>query len=138
MRSAVVGFGGSVGGLFQFRHPRFQRKGADLVMKREITLLEALTGTKFVVEHLDGHRVVVSSAPGQVIQPDSVMQIKDEGMPVFGNTFVFGCLFVQFDVKFPKTLELTDAMKRVRLCRVVCVCVCVCLPLDLPVLLIDC
>ena len=32
----------------------FARKGADLYMEKEITLLEALTGVNFVLTHLDG------------------------------------------------------------------------------------
>lgn len=32
----------------------FQRKGADLLMEKEISLLEALTGVDFVLQHLDG------------------------------------------------------------------------------------
>ena len=35
----------------------YSRKGADLYMDKEITLLEALTGINFCIIHLDG-RVV--------------------------------------------------------------------------------
>lgn len=94
-------------------HDTFQRRGSDLIMKKEVTLLEALTGTKFVVEHLDGHKVLVSTKPGEVLETGSVRQVVDEGMPVYGHPHVFGVLFVQFEVKFPEKLELTDAMKRV-------------------------
>jgi DnaJ family protein A protein 2 len=97
----------------QKQHEVFQRKGSDLIIKREITLLESLTGVKLVVEHLDGHKVLVSSAPGDVIAPDSVKQVPDEGMPVYGHPHVRGVLFVQFEVKFPEKLELTDAMRKV-------------------------
>ena len=44
----------------QKEHGVFQRRGCDLVIKKEITLLEALTGPAFVVEHLDGHKVRVA------------------------------------------------------------------------------
>ena len=94
-------------------HETFQRRGADLVIKKQVTLLEALIGAKFVVEHLDGRKVLVSTAPGEVISPGTVKEVPDEGMPVYGHPHVFGVLFVQFDVKFPETLELTDAMKKV-------------------------
>lgn len=94
-------------------HDTFQRRGSDLIMKKEITLLEALTGTRFVVEHLDGHKMLVSTKAGEVLETGSVRQVVDEGMPVYGHPHVFGVLFVQFEVKFPEKLELTDAMKRV-------------------------
>ena len=35
-------------------HKVFKRKGADLLMEKEITLYQALTGVDFVFEHLDG------------------------------------------------------------------------------------
>lgn len=48
-------------------HPSFKRAGADLFYKKKISLLEALTGFNFVVEHLDGHKLTVSTIPGEVI-----------------------------------------------------------------------
>ena len=38
-------------------HPIFKRKGADLLIDKEITLLEALTGVDFVITHLDGREI---------------------------------------------------------------------------------
>ena len=37
------------------QHEVFTRKGADLFMKKDITLLEALTGLEFTLTHLDGY-----------------------------------------------------------------------------------
>lgn len=48
-------------------HPRFKRVGADLFYKKKISLLEALAGFTFAIEHLDGHKVNVSTLPGEVI-----------------------------------------------------------------------
>lgn len=42
-------------------HKQFKRKGADLIMEKEITLLEALTGVSFAVDFLDGTKLKVSS-----------------------------------------------------------------------------
>lgn len=80
-----------------------------------LAILDSLrcAGVRFDVTHLDGHVVHVVSAPGGVIGPESVKQVKDEGMPVFGHSHVKGALFVQFDVKFPEALELTDAQRKV-------------------------
>lgn len=88
-------------------HSTFQRRGADLIMKKNITLLESLTGVCFEVKHLDGHRVIIKSEEGQVIPNESVRQVEDEGMPVYGNSHLKGCLFVQFEVKFPESLDLS-------------------------------
>jgi DnaJ family protein A protein 2 len=45
-------------------HKVFKRKGADLFMEKDITLLEALTGTEFVFNHLDGRKIRVKNEPG--------------------------------------------------------------------------
>lgn len=99
--------------LEQKQHDVFQRKGADLIMKKEITLYEALCGTRFIINHLDGHKVLVTSQPGEVIANESVKQVADEGFPVYGHSQIKGALFVQFEVKFPEHLELTDGMRKV-------------------------
>lgn len=48
-------------------HPLFKRVGGDLFYKKKITLLESLTGFNFVIEHLDGTKLTVSTIPGEVI-----------------------------------------------------------------------
>ena len=92
-------------------HPVFQRRGGDLVMKKEISLVEALTGVDFTVTHLDGHKIRVRSKPGEVLAHESVRQLKDEGMPIHGHTYMRGCMFVNIEVKWPETLDLTEAQK---------------------------
>ena len=39
----------------------FSRKGADLYLEREISLLEALTGVNFTIMHLDGRIVRIQN-----------------------------------------------------------------------------
>lgn len=85
-------------------HKLFKRKGADLLMEREISLLESLTGVDFVVKHLDGNNFRVKSKPGQVIKPDTLMTIEEKGLPFHKSPFQFGNMFVLFKVKFPDTL----------------------------------
>lgn len=45
-------------------HKLFKRKGADILMEKDITLLESLTGVDFIVKHLDGTNLRIKSAPG--------------------------------------------------------------------------
>lgn len=97
----------------QEKHDIFKRQGADLIMKKEITLFEALAGVRFTVTHLDGHKVTITSKPGEVIAHEAIKQVPDEGMPVYGHSQVRGVLIIQFEVKFPERIELTDAMKKV-------------------------
>lgn len=94
-------------------HPTYTRKGPDLFIKKTLTLSEALTGFSFPVERLDGTTMNVASAPGQIIKPDALMAIDNEGMPVRGaGEHTRGVLFVQFDVEFPKPGELDGEQLR--------------------------
>lgn len=99
--------------LEQKEHDLFQRRGSDLIMKKEITLYEALAGVHLVFDHLDGHKVVIKSKPGEVIAPDVVKEAPGEGMPLYGHTQIKGVLYVQFEVKFPAKVDLTDGMRKV-------------------------
>jgi len=48
-------------------HKVFERKGADLFIEKKITLLEALTGFAFQINHLDDRVVKIATMPGEVI-----------------------------------------------------------------------
>lgn len=95
-------------------HKTFERKGADLIYKKEITLLEALTGTSFVIQHLDGRKIRIQSTPGQVIKPDSIMTCEGLGMPFYRKSYQFGNLFVQFKVKFPSKIEDQNSFQSIK------------------------
>lgn len=82
-------------------HKAFRRKGADLVMEKEISLLEALTGLEFVLTHLDGKKYRIKNGAGQIIKHDEIMTVENLGMPFSKRTYSFGCLFIHFTVKFP-------------------------------------
>jgi DnaJ family protein A protein 2 len=91
--------------LVQQDHPVFQRKGADLVMEKQISLKDALCGVKFGIKHLDDRTIVIKTAPGQVIKPNSLKMIAAEGMPLWKRPFERGRLFILFKVTFPDTLD---------------------------------
>jgi len=86
-------------------HAIFKRKGHHLIMKKTISLTDALCGCTFTVEHLDGRVLAISTAPGQVVKPDATMMIEHEGMPMLGNPFVKGHLVVMFTIDFPSTVS---------------------------------
>ena len=56
-----------------------------------------------------GHGVHV-----QIISPDDVKAVVGKGMPLRGNPFVKGDLFVKFEVAFPKSKTLSAASLAVR------------------------
>jgi DnaJ family protein A protein 2 len=86
-------------------------------MEKEITLVEALTGVEFVINHLDGRKIRVKNTPGEVIKPDSSMTVESQGMPFHKKTYQNGSLIITFKVKFPAALEakamglLTEALQ---------------------------
>lgn len=86
-------------------HETFKRKGADLLMEKEITLLEALTGVDFVLTHLDGRKIRIKNRAGEVIKPDEIKTVEGHGMPYHKSPFKFGNLFVVFKVTFPDSLK---------------------------------
>lgn len=97
--------------LKQKKHSTFLRKHDDLLAMKKITLTEALLGTKFVINHLDGRKVIVEAQQGQIIKPDAVKVIQREGMPIRGNQFDKGRLFIKFEVVFPKPEQITEELK---------------------------
>jgi len=87
------------------KHPVFERIGADLHVKKTITLYEALTGVAFNLEHLDGSKVTIASAPGEVISPGSRKQLKKKGMAYHKDSMSQGNLYITFEIDFPKKVD---------------------------------
>jgi len=87
-------------------HPIFERKGADLIMKKKISLLEALCGVNFKLKQLDGVDLVICSAPADIIATGDFKVIQGKGMPFYGDSMSCGNLIIQFDVEFPKGEQL--------------------------------
>lgn len=97
--------------LTQKPHPTFQRGGCDLLMKKTISLGDALCGFRFSVPHLSGRTLTLVSKPGQVVCDGEFMKVAGEGMPVKGDAFDIGSLFVHFTVRFPRSGQLTDSQR---------------------------
>jgi len=91
------------------KHPVFDRKGADLFIKKKISLYEALTGCSFTIEHLDGAKLNVSTAQGEVISPGTKKQLTKKGMAFYKDAMSHGNLYIEFDVEFPKKGEIKNA-----------------------------
>ncbi len=93
-------------------HDRFVRDGNDLITTVKIPLVDALTGTgtKQVVEHLDGRKLQVAP-PAGIVKPGQTTTIPGEGMPVrkAGAVKQKGDMIVKWEVVFPD--RLTPAQK---------------------------
>jgi len=89
-------------------HEVFRRKEAHLFIEKTIPLVNALTGFQFVLEHLDGRQLFISTPPNTVISPGLQLEIPQEGMPVRNFPSERGSLIIRFDVEFPKKLSQTQ------------------------------
>jgi len=89
-------------------HKRFERKGADLYYTKNISLYEALTGTRFYLEHLDGKKILVSTKEGEVLTPGVKKQLDGLGMPFYRDNMSHGNLYITFNIEFPKAKELKN------------------------------
>lgn len=81
----------------------FFREGDNLIMKKTITLLEALTNFTMYFKHLDDRVIKISNE--EVIHPNQKMIIKGEGMPNLADNLVKGDLIIHFEVTFPQSLD---------------------------------
>merc|ERR1711976_637713 len=53
-------------------HDTFKRKGADLLVTKELSLNQALCGFAHHLTHLDGRKIVIKTRPGEVIKPETL------------------------------------------------------------------
>ena len=99
----------------QIEHPIFRRRGSDLFVKRNISLLQSLTGAEVTLDHLNGETVTLKSELGDILAPDSVRCVENLGMPVYNAEGKFGKLYVQLNVQYPKGLsqEQIDGLKKI-------------------------
>jgi len=82
---------------------KFTREGDNLILKKNISLIDALCGTTFIIKQLDGRKLKVSY--DEIINPDEIMKIEDEGMPMKNNQYEKGDMIIRFNVMFPNKLS---------------------------------
>src|SRR5207249_11711537 len=94
-------YGGPAGDLYLQvgveAHPRFARRGQDLLSVVDVQLTQAVLGTEVEVPTLDGmERVKVAAGT----QPGTVIRMKGEGVPNLGRRGR-GDLFLPVNVEVP-------------------------------------
>lgn len=88
-------------------HPVFVRDGNDLIVSREISLLEALTGKILEVTTLDGRNLTIPLT--EVAKPGHEVVLANEGMPISKEPRRRGNLRIKVDVRYPT--RLTEGQK---------------------------
>ncbi|MCO5572830.1 hypothetical protein L7F22_026589 [Adiantum nelumboides] len=91
---------------------KFKRKGDGLFVEHTLNLKEALCGFQFVIVHLDGRKLLIKPAPGEIVKPGQFKAIDDKGMPMYQRPFIKGKLYIHFFVGFLESGSLsTDQCK---------------------------
>lgn len=97
--------GGVAGDLFAVvrteADPRFERVGADLLQRADISVADAALGTTLTVPTLEGSATVVVP-PGT--QPDAILRMKSKGLPGFDDA-PHGDMYVRLGVRIPENLS---------------------------------
>ncbi len=83
-------------------HSGFERRGDDLVTRKELSVFDLLLGKKIAVPTIAGGKIHVEIPAHFNLKED--LRISGEGMPRFGN-FGRGDLLVDFILKAPKKLD---------------------------------
>lgn len=83
-------------------HSVFERRGDDLVVKKEIKVIDLLLGKKIEVPTVSGGKIDFEIPANFNLKED--LRINGEGMPHFGS-FGRGDMLVNFTIKAPKKLD---------------------------------
>lgn len=93
-------------------HPVFKREGNDLVMNLNLKLSDALLGTKYPIQTLDGD-IEVTIPEGVSI--NEILRVRGKGVPVGKNKR--GDLLIKLNIKLPsklsrKSREIIEELKK--------------------------
>jgi DnaJ-class molecular chaperone len=90
------------------KRPHFQRLKTrdDLVMEVSIHLQEALLGFRLALRHLDDRIIIVESPSQEVLQSQSILTVKNEGMPLEHDPSRHGDLIIKISVIMPTVREI--------------------------------
>lgn len=80
----------------------FKREGLDLILRKSISLKEALCGFSFNINFIDGRTFKINNNQGNVIYPNFKKIIPNMGMVRDNN---IGNLVIFFDITFPENLS---------------------------------
>lgn len=81
----------------------YMRYGPHLYSKYSIELLEALVGTTIIIDRHPSNKIFCIKI-NEVVNPNTLIEIKGLGMPYLDKPNNFGNLYISFDIIFPKTL----------------------------------
>lgn len=83
------------------KHDTFTRHGADLLIKHNVSLVEALTGFDFYIKHLDNQMHHISLMKNEIVSDTEKKVVRGLGMPFYKDSMNYGNLIIEIDVKMP-------------------------------------
>lgn len=89
--------------IIEIKDEKFRREGDHLYMNMEIPLVDALTGFKRDITHLDGSKFTIEV--DGVTECDHTMRVPRKGMGRRANRG-YGDLFITFEVDFPLKFDI--------------------------------
>ena len=91
------------------KHPVYSRKNNDLLLKKSITLQEALFGYEFYLNHPDGRILKIKNEPNTVTCPKTNLKCAEGfGMPIKEDSYRNGKLFICLEIIFPMYNEISN------------------------------
>jgi DnaJ family protein A protein 2 len=88
----------------------FKRQGLDLIIKKTISLKEALCGFSFEIHHINGKTLNLNNKTNPtIVKPNYKKTVAGLGMNRDGT---YGNLIIEFDVVFPDSLT-ADQIKNI-------------------------
>lgn len=90
--------------IYHLPHSTFKYENNNLILKKDITIAEAMLGFNFNFTNLDGSEVLVSEKGN--IRHEEIKILENLG---FKKKNVRGPLIIEYNIKYPKTLEAKEA-----------------------------
>ncbi|VVC39642.1 Chaperone DnaJ, C-terminal,DnaJ domain,HSP40/DnaJ peptide-binding [Cinara cedri] len=87
-------------------HKDYKRDNMNLIMIKNVSLKQALFGIKINIKTLC-HKVIRVNIT-QVITPDYVKIINNEGMPNMYNLTQYGAIIIKFNITYPLFMPITN------------------------------
>jgi len=87
-------------------HPIYTRiNNNDILLNKDISLLDALCGISFKLKLLNGKEIIIESPKGVVLSHNTIYVLKEQGLPITGNTEKYGDLHIKFNITMPSTID---------------------------------
>ncbi|KAI3891716.1 hypothetical protein MKX03_001224 [Papaver bracteatum] len=90
-------------------HPKFKRMRDDIFMEHTLSLTDALCGFQFALTHLDGRQLLITTNPGEVLNPGKPVYVVDAQGVNYISTLLLSFQTLYEGVLPPRTSsQLTD------------------------------